>query len=467
MTKVLLIEPPKAVWDLMGDCVAPPLGLAQVAALLEREPGITVDIVDCNGSGLSWSQLERAIVEAQPDVVGATALTPYFPPAVRAMRLAKGVKPAVVTVLGGPHVTFCAGETLTQHPEVDFIVRGEGDYTLVNLVRCLEEGGDLALVQGIAFRRDGQVVQTSQPPPVDVKALPFPAYHLLPMHAYHFEMLVDFATLLASRGCSHRCTFCSEWPFWGDGWRPRDPEAVVEEMELLHRRYGRRSLWFGDDCFNVDGDHMRVICEGILERGLEVAWFYQGRADLVIKHKDLLPLMRRAGNLMVQIGIESSTDEELQGFRKRLTTDQVKEAVDLLKQNDIVSQGLIIVGTPKETARSIEHKLRFAKWLDVDFPIFTAFTPFPGTAVYERARAEGLLEDPPDWAKYDMAHFLMLPERMSRKELLSWYHWCYWSYYLDPIKLARGLFARGRWKRHIWRHMTRFNFKKTIEAWLG
>lgn len=451
----------------MGDCVSPPLGLATVAAMLEREDGIVVEIIDCNGSELTWSQLRDVISEIRPDILGATAMTPYFPEVLRAMELAKRVDPAIITVLGGPHVTFLAEETLRTQPAVDFIVRGEGDHTIVNLVRCLQKSDDPTTVQGIAFRRDDQVVQTSQPPAVDVRTLPPPAYHLLPMQAYHFEMMRNFTTLLASRGCPYRCTFCAEWPFWGPGWRPRHPEAVVEEMEWLHLRYGRESFWFGDDCFNVDGDHMRVIAEGILERGLEIAWFYQGRADLVIKHKDVLPLMRRSGNLMVQIGIESSTDEELQDFQKHLTTDQVKEAIELLRQNDIVSQGIIIVGTRKETARSIEHKLRFAKWLDVDFPIFTAFTPFPGTAIYERARAEGLLEDPPDWDKYDMAHFLIVPERMSRKELLSWYHWCYWSYYLDPIKLARGLFARGHWKRHIWRHMTRFNFKKTIEAWLG
>ena len=461
---VLLIEPPKKVWDLMGDCVSPPLGLAQLAGVLERER-FPVEIVDCSGSGLTWAQLRGVIAEAQPDLVGATAMTPYFYDAVRAMELAKSVNPNVVTVLGGPHVTFLAEETLRQQPAVDVIVRGEGDLTLVNLIRALEAGAELDTVPGLAFRRDGEIMQTPQPPPLDVRTLPLPAYHLLPMHAYRFEMMVNFTTLLASRGCPFRCSFCSEWPFWGPGWRPRDPEVVVEELELLHRTYGRQSFWFGDDCFNVDGEHMRIICEGILERGLDIAWFYQGRADFVVKHKELLPLMRRSGNLMTQIGIESSTDEELEDFNKRLTTEQVREAVGLLRQNDIVTQGLMIVGTPGETIRSIEHKVRFAKRLDIDFPVFTVFTPFPGSAVFEEARAAGLLGERPDYTKFDMAHFL-LPAQMSRRQLIIWYRWCFQSYYMDPIKLAKGLFSPNGWKRHLWRHMTGYSVKKTLRAWL-
>jgi len=462
--KVLLIEPPKKVWEMMGDCVAPPLGLAYVAGTLERE-GIEVGIVDCNASELTWPQLKEAIAEAQPDLVGATAMTPYFHAAARAMRIAKEDDPGIATVLGGPHVTFLAEETLTAHPEVDFVVRGEGERKLLDLIRCLEGDGDPSSVQGIAFRQDDRVVQTLEPPPLDVNALPMPAYHLLPMQAYRFEVMVNFTTLLASRGCPHRCTFCAEWPFWGDGWRPRDPEAVVEEIELLHRRYDRQSFWFGDDCFNVDGDHMRAISEGILKRGLEIAWFYQGRADLVIKHRDVLPLMRRAGNLMVQLGIEASTDGELSSFRKQLTVEQVREAVHLLRQNDIVCQGLLIIGTPSESAQSIQHKVRFAKWLDVDFPIFTVFTPFPGTEIYEEAKAKGWLKDPPDYSKYDMAHFLISNEHLSRRELISWWQWCFWSYYLDPIKLAKGLFSHNSWKRHIWRLMIGYNMKKALRAW--
>jgi anaerobic magnesium-protoporphyrin IX monomethyl ester cyclase len=468
--RVLLIEPPKAVWDLMGDCVSPPLGLAWIAAVLEQENGVQVSLLDCNASGLDWSELRRAIEEQRPDLVGATAMTPYFPAVLRAMQIAKQVEPRIVTILGGQHVTFLAEETLQGHPEVDVIVRGEGERVIIDLTRALAAGRDLATVPGIAFRRDGQgegaeIVHTPAAPPVDLSTLPLPAYHLLPMSVYRFEWLGNpYGVMQASRGCPHRCTFCSEWPFWGN-WRARPAEAVVEELALLSQRYGCQSVWFGDDCFNVDGDLIAAICEGILRREIQINWFYQGRADLVAKHKDLLPLMRRSGNRMTQIGIEASTDDELVTLDKRLTTEQVREAVELLKEHDIVGQGLIIIGTPTDSARSIQHKLRFAKWLDLDFPVFTLYTPFPGSGAYEDARARGWLERPFSYARFDMAHVLLPTEHLSRRQVGSWYWWCINSYYMDPIKMAKGLWSRREWNRAVWRHMISYNLKKRLQFW--
>jgi len=460
--RVLLVEPPKQVWEMMGDCVAPPQGLLSVAAVLEEER-IPVTILDCNASQCAWSDVGDFIEEAEPDMVGASAMTPFFSPAARVMSLAKAIDPKVVTVLGGSHVTFLPQETLLNRPEIDFVVRGEGERTLVNLIRCLEEDDDLSRVEGIAFRQGDQVVQTPLPPPLDLDTLPLPAYHLVPTERYHFEFLGKFATPEASRGCPHRCTFCSEWRFWGEGWRPRNPEMVVEELELLHRKYGRESFWFTDDCFNVDGDHMRAICEGILARGLRISWFYQGRADLLMKYADLLPLMRESGNLMTQLGIEASTDSELDSLHKRLTVEEIETAVRLLKENDIVCQGLFITGTKTDDGPSIVHKLRFAKWLDVDFPIFAVYTPFPGSDVYEEARREGLLEGL-EYSEYDMSHALLPTEHLSREESLDWNQWCFANYYLDPAKLVKGLFSRNSWKRRIWQHMLRFTGKQIFRS---
>jgi anaerobic magnesium-protoporphyrin IX monomethyl ester cyclase len=473
--RVMLIEPPKKVWDLMGDCVTPPLGLAWIAAVLEREEGVQVTVLDCNASEMGWRALRQAIEEQHPDLVGATAMTPYFPPVVRAMRIAKEVQPRTVTVLGGHHVTFLAEDALREHPEVDLVVCGEGERVVIDLVRALAAGRDLATVPGIAFRRNGlqaaapstmrdrgddvQIVRTPAAEPVDLSALPLPAYHLLPMSVYRFEFLGNpFAVMQASRGCPHRCTFCSEWPFWGS-WRARPAEAVVEEISLLSERYHCESVWFGDDCFNMDGEFMAAICEGILQRGVEINWFYQGRADLVVKHKELLPLMRRAGNRMTQIGIESSTEDELADLKKRLSLERVREAVELLKQHDIVGQGLLIIGTPTDSARSIQHKLRFAKWLDLDFPIFTVYTPFPGSDAYRDAVARGWLDRSLSYAHFDMAHVLLPTEHLSLRQVSNLYLWCLNSYYRDPIKVLRGMFSGGDWKRAVWRHLFSYNLK--------
>jgi len=460
--KVLLVEPPKKTWELMGECVSPPLGLAQLAAVLEDE-GIEVAIVDCNAEELGWSELEGVISQRHPNVIGATALTPFFYHALRATEIAKRVDRGIITLLGGPHVTFTPEETLLEHPEIDFLVRGEGERTLVELLRCLERGQDPSQVKGIALRQDDRIVLTQPQPPVEVNSLPLPAYHLLPMGSYHFTIFGKFATLLSSRGCPHKCTFCSEWRFWGSPWRPREPKKVVDEIELLNKKHGRESFWFGDDCFNVSAEHIQGICDEIMRRELEISWFYQGRADFLIKHRELLPMMRQAGNLMVQIGVESSTNQELGEFNKHLTRSQVEEAIHLLKKHNIVAQGLLLVGTRPDNADSIAHKLRYMKWLDADFPIFTMFTPFPGSDIYDEAKANGWLETL-DYSLYDMSHAIMPTEHLTRNQLTSLYNRCFVSYYTDPVKLARGLFSRNSWKRKIWRHMLKYTLKQFLRS---
>ena len=455
--KVLLIEPPKKPWEMMGDFIAPPIGLAQLAAVLEAD-GVPVEILDCNASFLTWEDLEQAIADRQPALVGASAMTTFFPTALRVMKMAKEVNGDTLTVVGGPHVTFKTEESLRDHPEIDIVGRGEGELVIKDLVQALQAGGDLGTVRGIAFRQDGQIVQTPPPKPVDVDGLPIPAYHLLPMHAYYFTVFDKFCTVLASRGCPFNCRFCAERGFWGPGWRPRDPEMVGEELELLHRKYDRECIWFGDDCFNVDGEHMGRICEEILRRDLKLNWYYQGRADLLIKHQEYLPLMRRAGNLMVQIGIEADSDDELRSLNKNLTGEQVKEAIGLLREHGIVCQGMMILGTRQDDANSVLRKVDYLKWLDVDFPIFTIYTPFPGTEAYDEAREKGWLETD-DYALYDMAYPIMSTEHLSRKQVIGLYNRSFASFYTDPLMMLRGLLSSMHWKREIWRYMLGFATK--------
>jgi anaerobic magnesium-protoporphyrin IX monomethyl ester cyclase len=459
--RVLLFEPPKVRWEMMGDVVAMPLGLAQLAGCLEQAE-IPVDILDANAAGIDWHELEPAIARTHPDLIGMTVYTPHVPEVARAVQVARQAVPEATIVLGGPHVTFTAEETLTTMPGADVVVRGEGDQILIDLVRALEAGAGLEGVPGITYRRDGQIVEHPAPPPLDATQLPMPAFHLLPMERYHFASLGGpFATVIASRGCPFQCTFCSEWPFWGGGWRPCDPELVVEQLDVLVNRYKRKNIWFGDDCFNVDGDHMAAICEGILERGIDVNWYYQGRADLVVKHQRLLPLMRQSGNRMVQIGIEASNDEQREALNKQLSTKTVEEAVQLLRQNDIVCQGMQIVGLPTDSPGAFEQKVRLVNRLNVDFPVFLVYTLFPGAPDYSRALEEGWIEPPTDYSRHDMAHVLMPTQYMNAKEIWGYTRWAWMTVYLHPVRLARNLLTRNSWRRQNWWGMLVYIGKQT------
>jgi anaerobic magnesium-protoporphyrin IX monomethyl ester cyclase len=461
---VLLVEPPKTPWEMMGDVVAPPLGLAQLAGCLEQAE-ISVEILDANALEIGWNGLGTAIARANADLIGITVFTPYVPEVSRAVGIARQAVPQATIVLGGPHVTFTAEETLQTMPEVDVVVRGEGDQIIVDLARTLAAGGEWERVPGITYRQDGVFVETPTSPPLDVTGLPMPAFHLLPMERYRFAALGGpFATVLASRGCPFKCTFCSEWPFWRGGWRPYDPERVVEQLDIVVNRYGRTHIWFGDDCFNVDGDHMAAICEGILRRQIDLGWFYQGRADLLVKYKELLPLMRRAGNRLVQLGIEASTDDQRDELNKQLSTEMVKEAVALLRQYDIVCQGMIIVGVPSDSPRTFEHKVAFAKWLGIDQPVFTMYTLFPGTPAYEEAVSQGWIELPADYAAFDMAHALMPTQHMTRRQVWTYTGWAFTSYYGHPIRLARNVFSRNDWRRRIYLRMLAYIGKQAVRS---
>jgi anaerobic magnesium-protoporphyrin IX monomethyl ester cyclase len=447
---VLLVEPPKIPWEMMGDVAAPPVGLAQLAGCLERAE-IPVEILDANALEIGWKGLEEAIARASPTMVGMTVYTPHVPEVTRAVGIARRAAPQATIVLGGPHVTFTAEETLRTMPEVDVVARGEGDQIIVDLARAAAAGDGLESVPGISFRRDGQIEDNPAALPLDVRKLPAPAFHLLPMERYRFASLGGpFATVIASRGCPFRCSFCSEWSFWRGGWRPHDPEMVVEQLDVLTNRYGRRNIWFGDDCFNVNGDHVAAICEGILRRGLDVNWYYQGRADFVVKYKELLPLTRQAGNRMIQIGIEASNDEQRDELNKQLSTETVKEAVQLLRQHDIVCQGMFIVGLPSDSPATFEQKVRLVNDLDIDFPVFTVYTLFPGAPDYDEAVAQGWIELPVDYARHDMAHVLMPTEHMTPNQVYSYTRWAFTRVYLHPVRLVQTLFSRNDWRRQNW-----------------
>jgi len=460
--RVLLVEPPKIPWEMMGDVVAPPLGLAQLAGCLEQA-GIRVDILDANALELGWAGTEQAIAQASPDLVGITVFTPYVPEVVRAVRVARQAAPQATIVLGGPHATFTVAETLETMPEVDIVVRGEGDQIIVTLARALEAGNELSAVPGISYRQDGTIVENPVPPPLDLANHPQPAFHLMPMERYHFASLGGpFATVVASRGCPFQCNFCSEWPFWRGGWRPHEPEWVIDQVDTLVNRYGRRNIWFGDDCFNVNHDHVAAICEGILQREIDVNWYYQGRADLVVKHKDLLPLMRRAGNRMVQLGIEASNDEQRDELNKQLRTETVEQAVRLLREQDIVCQGMLIVGLPSDSPRTFEQKVRLVNRLNIDFPVFLVYTLFPGAPAYQEAVDQGHLKLPADYVRHDMAHVLVPPAQMTTQQVYSYTRWAWTTVYLHPLRLARNLLSRNAWRRQNWGGMLAYIGKQTV-----
>jgi len=253
--KVLFIEPPREFWFVMGEYMPPPFGIIQLTAYLEREvEDVDIELVDCTAEGLGWDDIDRAIERYGPDIVAAGAFATcnaYL--VIRTLEAAKRIDGDIITVTGGQHFSATAQESLQTYPEIDLIVRGEGEETLVDLVR---KPGELERVEGISYRRDGRVVHNPPRPLIqDLNDLPFPGYHLVRdlVKKYHFAAMagknVPYALVEGSRGCSHRCTFCTQWKHWGGAKRLKTPGRIVDEIEYCYHEFGSRFIWLTDDDF--------------------------------------------------------------------------------------------------------------------------------------------------------------------------------------------------------------------------
>jgi anaerobic magnesium-protoporphyrin IX monomethyl ester cyclase len=461
--KVLFVEPPKDIWFIMGEYLPPPYGIIQLAAYLEREgKDVEVKVLDCTAEEVDWFALEQRLRSFQPDIVASSALATcntYL--VVRTLELAKTVDPDVLTVAGGQHFTATAQESLEAYPEIDVIVRGEGERTLTELVDAARRHASFSQVRGLSFRSQGQIIHTPPRPLIeDLDDLPFPGYHLVRhlVHKYHFKASVGsvgpYALIEGARGCSHRCTFCSQWCHWQGRWRVKSPQRVADEMAFCYTTYGSRFLWLTDDNFGF-GDRARQLADALRRSGVsdDVMWFTQARCDDVVQHQDVLPSLRKAGLRWILLGVENSRAATLTAFRKTVTPEDARAAVKLLQANDIFAQAMFIIGERTDTADAIARLRVFANELDPDFAIFAVLTPFPGTELYEEASRRGWIEDG-NWAHYDMVHAIMATETLSRKDVQEELYKCYQSFYGSWRRRLRGLFSRNKLKRRIYWYMT-------------
>jgi anaerobic magnesium-protoporphyrin IX monomethyl ester cyclase len=460
--KVLLVEPPKDVWFVMGEYLPPPFGVIQLAAYLEREvEDVEIRVLDCNAQKVDWKGIEADVAAYSPDVVASSALATCNTYAVvRTLDAAKKVNSDIVTVAGGQHFTAMARESLTMFPEIDVIVRGEGEVTFTELVKSIDAGSPLSKVEGITLKQEDKIVHTNDRPLIqDLDTLPYPGYHFVQDHVrkYHFSAMAGidapFALVEGSRGCTHRCTFCSQWAHWRGVWRKKSPRRIADEMEYCHNRFGSEFLWLTDDNFGFD-ERARKLSEALIAKQLpeEFMWFTQARCDDVCTHRNVLPLLRRSGLRWVLLGVENNKPSVLQGFRKGITAEDAREAVSLLKENDIFTQAMFIIGAREDTTESIEESRKFIDELDPDFTIYAILTPFPGTKLYETAQENGWIEDS-NWAHYDMIHAVMPTETLSTTEVQRELYKCYRRFYGSWRRRMTGLFSRNELKRRVYWYM--------------
>jgi anaerobic magnesium-protoporphyrin IX monomethyl ester cyclase len=286
-----------------------------------------------------------------------------------------------------------------------------------------------------------------------------PAYHFVEDHMrkYHFTMMAGpkavYVLVEGSRGCPHRCTFCSQWNHWQGTWRSKSPKRIADEFELCSREFGAEFLWLTDDNFPLDSS-ARQLCDELVSRGIarDIMWFVQARCDDMVRHKDLLPKMRSAGNMWILTGAESGSEQTLGSIRKGIDPSQTCEAIRLMKKNDIFAQATFIIGHRNDTRETLADLREFVNDVDPDLVIFMLLTPFPGTEVYDQASRNGWIEDS-NWANYDMIHPIMPTDTLSRQELQEELVKCYRDFYGSWARRLGGFFSSNDLKRKTYRYL--------------
>jgi len=453
----------------MGEYLPPPLALLCLAGYVEeKQPDIEIQVMDCGAEDADWNDVEDRITRFTPDVVAPSTLsTCNANITLHTASLAKQVDEEIVTVAGSQHFSVLAHEVLEAHSQLDVIVRGEGEVTLVELLQALDTDSPLKRVKGISFRNRGIVAHTPNRPLItDLDSLPLPGYHFVREHManYRFPAGRDlpYALVEGGRGCTHSCSFCSQWRYWGR-CRRKSPQRVADEFEYLFREFGSRFLWLTDDFIELN-KWMETLCDELIDRGIteDLMWFFQVRADEIIAGKELLPKLRATGLQWVMTGLESHDERMLDEYHKEIHVPTGKEAIKLLKENDILAQTTAIIGHRQDSHQAIEA---FRKWIDEvdpDIAVFMTMTPYPGTPMYEDALRNGWMNDP-RWGQFDMVHAIMPTEHLTREEVQKELFATYRAFYGWRRRIS-GTLAINEVKRSYYRHMIWKGFLGTLKG---
>ena len=342
-------------------------------------------------SGKVWQEIRTVVSEYGPAVVGISAKSPTFASVRAVASLVKKVDAGTMVVVGGPHPTV-VGSRVLDCPDIDVCVVGEGEKTLIDLLRAFENQIELAGVRGIFYRQGGRAVATLPRESVkDLDALGFP-------HQFAPEVLRDyvryplkaFRHIFATRGCPRNCFFCGSREMWGRRVRFRSPENVAQEIKSLQNK-GLKFVHFDDDMFGVNPRYLRALSKEILDRCPGIHWSCETHVRLISREN--VSFMKAAGCYMIQLGVESGNDRILSEIRKGFTIKEALEACEVVNRHDISLETFFMAGFPQETRETLRDTLRAIERIDCDKVVYSIFTPYPGTEAFDFCRKKGLIDD--------------------------------------------------------------------------
>jgi radical SAM superfamily enzyme YgiQ (UPF0313 family) len=421
-----------------------PLGLAYLGAVAERA-GYEVNVIDCQAERLTYNMFRQRIGQQKPDVVGVTSTTLLYNSAKEILEIVKIEHPSAITMIGGSHVSFWDENALNECPSIDVVVRREGEQTFLELLQHIDAGKNFEGVLGTTIRKsDGKILRNEDRPFLqDLDSLPFPAYHLFPLDAFR-RMGKTIFPLVTSRGCVQWCDFCSTVRMFGRGYRVRNPKKVIDEMEMLHNKYGESQFTFYDDAFTVNRQHVLNMCEDIKARKLKVAWDCETRVDMV--DKELLTAMRNAGCITVWFGVESGSEKILCQMNKKINVDETRAAFKITQKAGLMAIASAIIGFPGETEETAWETINFVNSLNPDDIGFYVATPYPGTPMFEKVVKNGWLRVT-DFNKYDTATPTFETPELSMKRISEIRYKAHQKFYLRPSYVFKMIRRGGPYGR--------------------
>jgi anaerobic magnesium-protoporphyrin IX monomethyl ester cyclase len=375
-----------------------PLGISSLAAFLESK-GYTVDVIDCQVLDLTQKDLEDEFRRLQPDVVGVSAATLTYEPALEIVKAAKQACPESLTILGGPHVTVMDEQTVSESPETDVVVRGEGELTLLELMQLASKSNmkNLKDMAGITFRKNGKIIRTPDRPFIqDIDSLPYPTLKHFQLSKYRI-LGRTYLPIITSRGCPFQCAFCLSSQMCGTGFRAKSPPKVLDELEWLRDTYGADAFTFYDDTFTFDIDRALGICREMKRRKFITPWDCRTRVDRVTK--EVLETLSKTNCQLIHFGVESGSQKMLKVMKKGTTVEQNARAIKWAKEAGILVAISVIVGYPGETVDMVKQTIDFIRRTEPDYVYMCEAVPYPGTELYNQVKelGWGLTSE---WSKY-------------------------------------------------------------------